>query len=519
MPNATRPSGSIGTVSSFDLEPNPFEQSFASTKKDLEAGETNEGRSASASASASVSGGVGNGNGNSGAGNEEREDVRRSSSLNYMGDVPGGNTNRGSINGPGQGDPQMADQRRPSPLLFGNQRNSSIQSPPILTPGGSKKLPPLLMSPTYLHNQQGNGQMQSMPGTQTPLGGATQPGNETDSQLPGFLMNLFKSGLTPNESNLRANFTPGILANLPAMGGNGIGLSRANSNANILPNNGERSVEGASSKLNGQIDMTNKALTALGGLPAGQLTPGLSSLLAGAGPPLNNQTPGGMNGKSNSIPTNSYFPVPDNKKSNSVSEAVSDPSNQEKALPKKRGRKKGVTNKETESKKVKTTKGPVVKTEVGATSPKTVNSNKGHTDTGNMSYANMEGGDDQNLSLAEQERRRQEFLERNRVAASRFRRKKKEYIKKIEADLNFYQQEYEEMSKVIGSLAGITPEGYEEKIQGSMLLMAEQALMNNDMKTAMQILERVKQIIASSGFVKRNGSNPRLDSKTSQDSD
>lgn len=534
MPNA-RPS--VGTVSSFDLEPNPFEQSFASTKKDGGDG-INSGEGRSASASASVSGPPGDG---------REEEVRRSSSMNFMGDAAssaagattgGNNTQRSSINVPGQGEPQIADQRRPSPLLFGSQRAASIQSPPILTPGGSKKLPPLLMSPTYLQNQQGNGQMPGTgTGTQTPLGGAAQP-NETDSQLPGFLMNLFKSGLTPNESNLRANFTPGILSNLPALGGNGVGLSRANSNANILPNGGDKTQEGGS-KMNGQIDIPNKALTALGGLPGGQLTPGLTSFLAGSGQPLVNQTPGG---KTNPMPTNSYFPVAENKKddnsdvnnnsgninnnvkSNNMSNngEVSNTDDKEKAVPKKRGRKKGVTNKDIENKKSKMVKANS-QTDMSSVNKKSMTkstSNQVELNNAAIAYNNgiNDGSDDQNISLAEQERRRQEFLERNRVAASRFRRKKKEYIKKIEADLNFYQEEYDEMSRVIGSLAGITPEGSEEKIQGSILLMAEQALLNNDIKAAMQILESMKQTIAASGFVKRNGTNPRLESKN-QNSD
>lgn len=57
----------------------------------------------------------------------------------------------------------------------------------------------------------------------------------------------------------------------------------------------------------------------------------------------------------------------------------------------------------------------------------------------------------------EQERKRKEFLERNRVAASKFRKRKKEYIKKIENDLQFYESEYDDLTQVIGKLCGIIP--------------------------------------------------------------
>lgn len=523
MPNGRR-TGSVGTVSSFDLEPNPFEQSFASTKKEPVDGiNSGEERSVGAGASASISASAG-----TVARGIDDTDVKRSSSMNYIGDVDAGSPGSGSMqrsNVPRQ-DPQVADQRRPSPLLFGNQRTTSVQSPPILTPGGSKKLPPLLMSPTFLTNQQSNGQMPNNgTGTQTPSGGAVQT-NETDAQLPGFLMNLFKSGLTPNESNLRANFTPSILANIPSLGANSIGMSRASSNANILSNTGDKLQDGGP-KMNGQIDISNKTLTSLGGLPAGQLTPGLSSLLAGSGQSLTNQVGGKSNG---------YFSVADNKKNdndddddddnnnvlknNSNNNSNSNPGDKDKTIPKKRGRKKGVTNKNVENKKSKVTANANPDSQISQINTDSAVATVGqvglHNDTYNSSVAG--GSEDPNISVAEQERRRQEFLERNRVAASRFRRKKKEYIKRIEADVSFYQGEYDEMSRIIGSLAGITPEGSGANIQGSMLLMIEQALLNNDFKAAMRILETTKQIIASSGFVKRNGSNPRHESMN-QDSD
>ena len=193
---SSRPSGSLGTVSSFDLEPNPFEQSFASTKKTESGGD---------------GGNIGNTN-DSAANGDGLDNAKGMASLSYLDSQNNGSS--GSLNI----DPQIAgDQKRAASLIYGNQRGP-MQSPPLLTPGGSKKLPPLLMSPSYLQGQSQSGQNGSShngsaTGGQTPLGGAqgVANGSETDGQLPGFLMNLFKSGLTPNESNLRANFTPGIL--------------------------------------------------------------------------------------------------------------------------------------------------------------------------------------------------------------------------------------------------------------------------------------------------------------------
>lgn len=504
---SSRPSGSLGTVSSFDLEPNPFEQSFASTKKTESGGD---------------GGNIGNTN-DSAANGDGLDNAKGMASLSYLDSQNNGSS--GSLNI----DPQIAgDQKRAASLIYGNQRGP-MQSPPLLTPGGSKKLPPLLMSPSYLQGQSQSGQNGSShngsaTGGQTPLGGAqgVANGSETDGQLPGFLMNLFKSGLTPNESNLRANFTPGILGSqfnqgsLPSLMNNNVSISRANSNS-VVPTNGDKDESGSGRKMNGQIDIPNKALTALGGLPAGQLTPGLSSLLASSAKQLNldnntrESTPN-ISGsqpvvqgvtKSNSVPTNSYFPLAD---TTIEKDSGADGADNQSGTQKKRGRKKSVSTKATEPKRKRASTSSASKKSEGNTGTATVTNPEANN-------AVNTGNDD----LDEQERRRQEFLERNRVAASRFRRKKKEYIKKIETDLGILQTEYNDMSKIIGHLAGITPEGSDDRVSASILLMLEQSLMDNDIKAALQIIESTKQILTSSNFVKRNGANP-VAKNTSHDS-
>ena len=115
------------SVSSFDLELNPFEQSFASTKKPPAVG--------------SLAG------------------------------TPGNRT-----------------------AMFDNHRySSSLQQAHMLSPGGSKRLPPLLLSPTNMvtSNSQNTG--------------ATPLLKQEQIQTPGFFIG---TGLTPNEISLRTGLTP-----------------------------------------------------------------------------------------------------------------------------------------------------------------------------------------------------------------------------------------------------------------------------------------------------------------------
>lgn len=132
----------------------------------------------------------------------------------------------------------------------------------------------------------------------------------------------------------------------------------------------------------------------------------------------------------------------------------------------------------------------------------------------------------------EQERKRKEFLERNRVAASKFRKRKKEYIKKIENDLQFYESEYDDLTQVIGKLCGIIPSSSSNSQfnvnvstpssssppSTSLIALLESSISRSDYSSAMSVLSNMKQLICETNFYRRGGKNPRDDMDGQEDS-
>ena len=105
----------------------------------------------------------------------------------------------------------------------------------------------------------------------------------------------------------------------------------------------------------------------------------------------------------------------------------------------------------------------------------------------------------------EQERKRKEFLERNRVAASRFRKRKKEYIKKTEGDLQFYESEYEDLSQCMDKLCGIS----KQTVNSSLVGMLKQALLRHDVASSITVCNHIEQVLLQTKYVQRGGRNPR----------
>lgn len=105
----------------------------------------------------------------------------------------------------------------------------------------------------------------------------------------------------------------------------------------------------------------------------------------------------------------------------------------------------------------------------------------------------------------EQERKRKEFLERNRVAASKFRKRKKEYIKKIESDLQFYEAEYDDLSQCMDKLCGIS----KQTINSSLVGMLKQALLRHDVTSSLTVCNHIEQVLLQTKYVQRGGRNPR----------
>ncbi|EDZ69753.1 YNL167Cp-like protein [Saccharomyces cerevisiae AWRI1631] len=278
------------TVSTFDLEPNPFEQSFASSKKALSLPGTISHPSLPKELSR-----------NNSTSTITQHSQRSTHSLNSIPEENGNSTVTDNSN--------HNDVKKDSPSFLPGQQRPTIISPPILTPGGSKRLPPLLLSPSILYqansttNPSQNSHSVSVsnsnpsaigvsstsgslyPNSSSPSGTSLirQPRNSNvttsnsgngfpanDSQMPGFLLNLSKSGLTPNESNIRTGLTPGILTqsyNYPV-------LPSINKNTITGSKNVNKSVT-----VSGSIENhphVNIMHPTVNGTP---LTPGLSSLL------------------------------------------------------------------------------------------------------------------------------------------------------------------------------------------------------------------------------------------------
>lgn len=552
-------------VTAFDLEPNPFEQSFASTKK-----ATLGGRLADKSVEqGGVAGVIPNGSVNG---------------VSVGGAIPGGPSpgarqanaplldsksrllmNIGGAGaGAGQAPGQVAGGMGP-----GQAKPPNIQSPPILSPGGSRRLPPLTLSPnTAISNV---------------LQGQTSPG--------AFYLNLPKTGLTPNESNIRSGLTPALM----------------NSNGTGNGNNGTSAV----ANTNG-LSAIPVALTSSTGLTPGRFSPMLNSLLNMPRGPVfpvantnnnnnNNNNNAINNTNTNNTTNNSHSTnnninmnntnidgraltnqakddsIPNNKSpnsspnnsnimsvdSNTTQSAISNSASQlvlssditlgqvknsdgmtrgvynnddPKSVAKHKGgtrtqsKKNGVNTEFDNKENVSSVNGTNNATASSSTSLKNKSGTKKRkvstskskpksspNESDNFSEPTYDGGSDAGDTEADRARKRQEFLERNRIAASRFRKRKKEYIKRIEADLSFYESEYNDLTACLASLTGISPHNNNSMGNPSLINSLKQALITQDLKSALQLCDMLEHTVLNTKYIQRNGVNPRELSHRSED--
>ncbi|SCW04010.1 LAFE_0H03928g1_1 [Lachancea fermentati] len=407
-------------VSSFDLEPNPFEQSFASSKK---------------------------------GGPKEVGDGAITVGL-----AAGGATVDGASEVPGS-----VVKASPVPLL--SVKPPTMQSPPVLTPGGSRRLPPLLLSPNVLQN--GAAAHQTSAGAPTlPHSGVTPllsvPGNGTST--PGFFLNLSKTGLTPNESNIRTGLTPGILTN----GATGVGT--ADSAPPPIP------------------------------LPTGHFTPGLSTLLGLPLPDKHSSPAAVLEPTAPPIGNSVSGSVTASASSTTVNSGTSNTPLEMQAPPRKMvhsGSGSGGTTAASSNGSDSTPSGARLNEDNSNLEP----AQKRRKPAPKKSKKNEPAQEIKD----EQERKRKEFLERNRVAASKFRKRKKEYIKKIESDVQFYEAEYDDLSQCMDKLCGIS----KQTINSSLVGMLKQALLRHDVNSALTLCNHVEQVLLQTKYVQRSGRNPR----------
>lgn len=279
-------------------------------------------------------------------------------------------------------------------------------TPPLFTPGG-RRLPPIHLLPGGHIGSPGTPGINSLWTSllsATSANGGKLPRNETIGNLLAqsqgqFLNMLKKLGLTPNELNLRLGYTPGAI-NHP---GFNFGTS-------------------------------------------GQITPGLLSLLG-----LSTSHPGNephnfpvqppIDGMAGPIPATGPPPAHLNGHAPMISLPPTVPEKYLKEEPS--GEKDdGEDDSGAEDTKFKRE----ADSDVEESRPKRARGGNG----GNRKKAAPKLKED-SQGLSDEERRKQ-FLERNRVAASKCRQRKKQLVRKMESELTFYLNGYRDLSAQVSQL-------------------------------------------------------------------
>ncbi|CCC71087.1 hypothetical protein NCAS_0G02000 [Naumovozyma castellii] len=473
------------SVSSFDLEPNPFEQSFSTTS--VPSGQAYVKKEEIPDSATFALNNV----------PPQNQSMERTSNLSISDMTVATSANQNSSSNSAT----TQEEKKGSPMLFSSQRPPTITSPGMLTPGGSKRLPPLLLSPNQMQQANSNPSALLAPPsagsllatTMSPLisqnnrGSTTSTGNEApndvtnsnttssikhsmEGQLTSFMFNLPKTGLTPNESSIRTGLTPGIMGQnfsypiLPSISQTGLSSSEgttAASNPNI-----------ASNATNGGV-LTQNTIN-------GPFTPGITSIL-GLNPNASpTSTTNAINNTSNNAITSQGLTQHTTKTTTTAATA-------------NKKRKRSYTTTNTNSRKSSIKDYPTFNEK-----------SEDINDNDNTNYDNED----------EQDRKRKEFLERNRVAASKFRKRKKEYIKKIENDLNFYEVEYADYTKMMQRFVGVIPSQDNNNAStymdpNSLIGALEKSVSTNDVQSSMALIAQMKRMLTQTKFYQRKGTNPK----------
>ncbi|KAG0669220.1 hypothetical protein C6P45_003997 [Maudiozyma exigua] len=477
-------------ISSLNLEPNPFEQSFASTKKPFDPISNTSNSSGVLSTAGSPSSLLNLANG--------KQNMQRNNSISTQRSFHRGSIPNGISNLPMGSNPSSTN------LLFSGGQRPVIHSPPMLTPGGSKRLPPLI-SPNYgstLQQQQtqqpqqtqtqmspDTGMVGTTLGTTTALNSnnnsstlisslinngtmTTKPNGTPGPGTPSFLSYLPRSGLTPNESSIRSGLTPGALTApfnypmLPALSTNGATGTVTNTNGGSVIRPNQPLTPGMSAIFNNvaaPITSNSKLITNVDGL-------------------VNNVKHNDNNNKNNGDTKNNKKGSTTRRKRANSTKSETNTKNKKQLKNEKKGKAKNDQKDKPASK---------VQPEI--------QDNNDHAMTKDLE-------NEEPLDPEQEEQKRKEFLERNRVAASKFRKRKKEYIKKIEEDLNFYENEYNEMSNTLFKLLPPTDTGSHN--HNSYIPMLEDSIRKNDINSALALLSHVRQLLTETKIYQRKGENP-----------
>ncbi|CEP64660.1 Sko1p LALA0_S12e03994g [Lachancea lanzarotensis] len=515
---------SANVVSSFDLEPNPFEQSFATTKKahTLKAPDA-EHASAHQTDGQHLAGSM-----NTGVLNAF---PAHKTTLEYPQPAqPSGMPAHSNVTSHGHSFDHSAAANSNNPTSYklephmehGKPDEYSTRLPPLLLTDPARSSSSMIVqqhtrSPgsSTVHSNHPHPHYQLPPAQNshfTPLSQNVMPPGTT---TPSFFLNLSKTGFTPNSTGMRPCLTPG---NVPA-------TDPSHSQLQGHPNNHVQHQGKPPPRPSPSLQSPANIMPPLS-LPAEQITPGLSSLL---GLPLQHQIPQQQQPQSQ---TQRFSPklgmqsaqwgplsaqlsgnstaVHSNSSTSSNSLGVIPTANNKKAMASvKSGRGSADSQSSSDMTRVPSTGHTAVPGE------SKVLSSKDSPYSNEPPTKRYKGKSKANLPKAvidtsfsrpknEQDRKRREFLERNRVAASKFRKRKKQYIKKVEADLKFYETEYDDLGQCMDKLCGIS----KTNINSSLVGMLKQALLQDDMKSSLTLCSHIEQVLLQTHYVQRGGGNP-----------
>lgn len=305
-------------------------------------------------------------------------------------------------------------------LNFGSVNNDRLPglTPPVFTPGG-RRLPPIhllpglgMASPGTPGSNMWSSLLTATTGTATGQSADQHPGLYTQ---PSFPLYMRKSGLIPTESNLRSGLTPGL------MGPNGFNFNipDAMNNGQMTP--GLQTLLGLVN--NNPVDQQNLNVPP----PTQATTSNSGYVIPPTAPPQNGQFQPALD-------THVEQPPVELKENKST--------NVEPAPVKKEAPAKTTTTKKRAQKSEDS--GP--KTKAQKTSKNTTaNKVKGES----KEEPKETSADDDGL---DEEEKRKQFLERNRVAALKCRQRKKQQLNKMESELAFYSDGYRDLTAQVSQL-------------------------------------------------------------------
>ncbi|KAK6456146.1 bZIP protein that binds to CRE motifs, interacts with Mig1p [Scheffersomyces xylosifermentans] len=434
----------------FDLEPNPFERSFA-TKESTSSNQSSISEHRDSSTSTS---------------NDESNSSSKPSSNKHNLHIP----NISSLN---------------------NQQSGKLPgiNSPLFTPGG-RRLPPLGLSPPPV-----TGNALSNPGTPgsnlwnslltatnnpNPLNhthsNGMPPNNGSGPSFNQFVNTLRKTGLTPNESNLRSGLTPGSLSHF-AFGTSMPGLTTPGALLNSPMTPGLSSLLGLSSnpgvsnqmspvirqqmatqQQERQVEVQQNQHIPESQNQVQQQIPQVQIQQAQQNIPQEQQLPQHLQHQLQQAQSNATYntnipelvsnspslpPVSAPKTIKVKSEPAAEKTSSQ---PAARGRKRKSESVEGTKTKKARGEGKGRKSKVKLESEERASSQpEDHSHDSQNDEKDNDGGKSDS-------EKRKNFLERNRVAASKCRQRKKQLVRKMEDELTFYSTGYRELSVQVNQL-------------------------------------------------------------------